>query len=202
MYPIHSSIIVTFLKFHELVYGLVGLGKVLPILRGAGINQSLFHDFARLVAAGEWCHIYPEGGIWQGNSLGGRSNNEIGKLKWGVGKLIAHAPTRPIVVAIFFSGTEHMTPMDPISKKILSYIPKFGHRVKIIISAEISFDDLIVEHEKIHGTLWKYRSSVTSGCDEDPNDQWISTKTDHILYSKITRRIQSELERLNRQVFI
>ncbi len=135
--------------------------------------------------------------------MGGRSNGkeeEIGKLKWGVGKLIAHAPTRPIVVAIFFSGTEHMTPIDPITKKILSYFPNLGHSVRISVSEKICFDDLIEEHEKEYGPLWKYRSSVTTSSCDNSEDPWISTKTDRILYSKITRRIQSVLERLNRQV--
>jgi hypothetical protein len=29
-----------------------GLGRVLPLKRGAGVNQKLFLDYARLVAAG------------------------------------------------------------------------------------------------------------------------------------------------------
>jgi hypothetical protein len=28
-----------------------------------GVNQKLLLDYARLVAAGEWCHIYPEAGL-------------------------------------------------------------------------------------------------------------------------------------------
>ena len=40
----------------------IGLGKTLPIWRGGGIDQKLLLDYARLVAAGEWCHVYPEAG--------------------------------------------------------------------------------------------------------------------------------------------
>jgi hypothetical protein len=31
-------------------------------------------DFARLVAGGEWCHIFPEAGVWQKSTLGGRGS--------------------------------------------------------------------------------------------------------------------------------
>eukprot|EP01041_Mallomonas_annulata_P011961 gene11961-25056_t len=39
-----------------------GAGKTLPVVRGHGINQKLLLDFARHIAAGDWCHVFPEGG--------------------------------------------------------------------------------------------------------------------------------------------
>ena len=47
-----------------LVAAFFGAGKTIPIVRGDGINQKYLLDFARHVAAGEWCHIFPEGGCW------------------------------------------------------------------------------------------------------------------------------------------
>ena len=38
-----------------------GLGKVMPIWRGGGINQKLLLNFARRAAAGDWIHVFPEG---------------------------------------------------------------------------------------------------------------------------------------------
>jgi len=174
----------------------VGLGKVFPILRGAGINQSLLQDYARLIAAGDWCHVYPEGGIWQEKTLGGRKNGQEqlkGKLKWGVGKLIAHAPNRPIVIVFYFSGTEHLTPMDLTTRKILSYIPTYGHKVKIRFSEMLNFEDLIRCHEATYGPLWKYQAH------SDEEDRWISSESDCILYAQITARIEQVLIQLNEQ---
>lgn len=37
------------------------LAKVLPIERRAGPDQKLLLNFSRKLAAGEWCHIFPEG---------------------------------------------------------------------------------------------------------------------------------------------
>lgn len=64
--------------------------------RGAGISQPLLHAFALKITDCEWVHIFPEGKIVQSGSLGSKYFGtrtkeralEIGKLKWGVGKLI------------------------------------------------------------------------------------------------------------------
>ncbi|KAL3779294.1 hypothetical protein HJC23_009118 [Cyclotella cryptica] len=52
--------------------GYIGAGRVLPIWRGAGIDQKLLLDFGRHLATWEWCHVFPEGGVWQWEGLGGR----------------------------------------------------------------------------------------------------------------------------------
>lgn len=110
-------------KLPSIVKGYIGAGQVLPIRRGAGIDQALFRDFASLIAHGEWCHIFPEGGIWQSNELGGRGRGHTAdvilkakksKLKWGIGKLIAHAPVRPRVVPFAHVGMETLLPKDPV----------------------------------------------------------------------------------------
>lgn len=166
-------------------------------------NMCMSTDYARLVAAGEWCHVFPEGGIWQTDKLGGRKNGaeaSIGKLKWGVGKLIAHAPVTPHVVPFFFMGTEHFYPQHPETKAVKNRLPIPGHKVNIRFGAEIVFDDLISEHEKVHGPLWKYRASVKheNGAEkEDFHAYWDSQPSDLVLYGKITARIEAALNKLN-----
>lgn len=170
-------------------------------------------DYARLIAAGEWCHVFPEGGIWQLDTLGGRKSNNtatqsattsastssIGKLKWGVGKLIAHAPVTPHVVPFFFMGTETFYPQHPETKAVKNRLPIPGHNVSIRFGAEIVFDDLISEHEKLHGPLWKYRASVKEEENEDFHAYWDSREEDLELYSKITARIEEALSKLNNE---
>uniref|UniRef100_A0A7S3HNV6 Tafazzin family protein n=1 Tax=Spumella elongata TaxID=89044 RepID=A0A7S3HNV6_9STRA len=182
-----------------------GLGRVLPIKRGAGINQKLLLDFARLVAAGEWCHVFPEGGIWQWDTLGGRRNGhekELGKLKWGIGKLIAHAPVTPEVVPFYFKGTETIYPQDE-NKVVKNKLPIPGHKVNIRFGEEIRFDDFIAEHEKIYGALWKYKASLkqesTYGTEKESefHEYWDSRPEDLLLYAKITSRIEEALTKLN-----
>jgi monolysocardiolipin acyltransferase len=179
-------------EYSSLIHAFSGLGKVMPIRRGGGINQKLLLDFARRLAAGDWCHVFPEGGIWQKPVLGGRDNGsekELGHLKWGVGKLIAHSPKRAIVIPFFQFGMETLLPQDPVTKKLDSMIPKPGHNVKVRFGVELDFDDLIKEHEELHGQLWKYKASVDEEIEgQDFHLYWDSRPEEMILYHKITLR--------------
>lgn len=182
------------------IHAFEGAGKTLPLWRGGGINQQLLHDFSRHVAAGEWIHVFPEGGIWQTNELGGRMNGReklIGKLKWGVGKLIAHSPTPVIVIPFFHVGTETIIPQHPVTKVIESPIPRPGHKVRVKFGSEIDFSDLIHDHEAKYGHLWKYRLAGVIDGDED---RWESSEDDKILYHKIVSRIEDKLNHLRLQM--
>ena len=280
-----------------LIKGYIGAGQVLPICRGGGINQRLLLDFARHLANGEWCHVFPEGGVWQWEELGGRrqlppnavavsssdfgkitnptSNAEtntntstplerqqiiyattqqkvlppspIGKLKWGVGKLIAHAPVTPKVIPFAHRGMEKLLPQDEITGKtklrdnlLRSFLPSLllggntddeSHddklRVIVRFGQEIRFDDLLQEHEKQHGKLWKYSGTLnaeeeyhqkrTSTRSQSPSPQqqqhsvsddeqtqielWnSSSEAERVLYSKIVRRIEYHLDDITRKV--
>ena len=88
-----------------------------------------------------------------------------------------------------------------------------GHKVIVRFGCEIIFDDLIDEHERIYGKLWKYKSnnrvSNDSDCrnivddndidNDNDHNHWISKPNDYILYSKITLRIERELMKLIQQ---
>ena len=177
-----------------IIKGYIGAGQVLPICRGAGINQTLLLDFARLLASGEWCHIFPEGGAWQRMELGGRpaGNSRKGKLKWGVGKLIAHAPICPKVIPFAHVGMEAVLPQDRKTRKTyFKFIGPNELQIKIKFGPEIHFDDLIQEYELEHGKLWKYSSQTNVS-------HWESSDNEKELYRKITLRIENELEKVTK----
>jgi len=188
----------------SLLSAYMGLGKVLPIKRGEGIHQTLLLDFARVIAAGNWCHIFPEGGVYRLNRLGGRSNgkeNKIGKLKWGVGKLIAHSPKIPTVVPLFITGTEDILPVNPITEKIDQFIPQLGYQVTVRFGSSIYYQDLIEEYESKYGKLWKYHASIEEESLED-RMAWESSRYGENtallqLYSEITKRIEIALTVMN-----
>lgn len=198
-----------------LVKGYIGAGQVLPICRGGGIDQRALLDFGRHLACGEWCHVFPEGGVWQWDELGGRkelpanvvmaspsdfnggSDNEQdhkrtdgitlrvlpgtsqqralpssakGKLKWGIGKLIAHAPVVPCVIPFAHHGMERLLPTNDATGRtglrenlLASFLPAaLGGdaadrlHVRVRFGETIAFDDLMDDHEARHGKLWKY----------------------------------------------
>jgi len=186
----------------------MGAGQVLPIRRGAGIDQKLLLDFARHLAGGDWCHVFPEGGCWQLTELGGRradKDTEIvppaGKLKWGVGKLIAHAPIRPKVVPFAHCGMENLLPHDENRKTYFKKDFFTGERLRVHIKfgKEIHFDDIIQEYEDKHGTLWKYQT-VTEESKGGNRQKWKSSDAEKELYHKITLRIEDHLDKLTKEV--
>ena len=254
-----------------LIKGYIGAGQVLPIRRGGGIDQRQLQDFGRHLARGEWCHVFPEGGVWQWNELGGRrelpSNaisvsssdfgrgggndgvgghvdgkvndddddgairiipatarqrslppSPIGKLKWGVGKLIAHAPITPVVMPFAHVGMERLLPQDEYTGKtrfrenaLRSLLPTFlggddtdRLRVKVRFGEEVHFDDLIRDHETRYGRLWKYHGEDIDEYDRDDDrsrrESWRSSEEERVLYGKIVRRIEGRLDALTRDV--
>lgn len=102
-------------------------GQVMPVHRGGGIDQALFLDFARQMAAGRWVHVFPEArvvqtGLLATDAITKRSEKELedrGKLKWGTGKLIAHSLVPPVVIP-FYRGVSSLPPLPP--HRTLSHI--------------------------------------------------------------------------------
>jgi hypothetical protein len=146
--------------------------------RGGGVDQPLLLQLARKAVGSDvgqradWIHVYPEAGVYQWKyDLGGRRirRDEIGKLKWGIGKLIAHHPTNrtrhspshsnptdpssskvkaPIVIPFYFIGSESITPFDdPLNRKVTTRIPQIGHKIVLRFGEPIVFSDLLDEFE-------------------------------------------------------
>ncbi|CAM9633722.1 unnamed protein product [Ascophyllum nodosum] len=207
----------------EALQAFFGAAKAMPICRGSGIDQRLLLNFYRRLLAGGWCHVFPEGHCEQGGSLGGRtpgpSRDELGRLKWGVGKMIAHAPVRPLVIPVFHTGMANVMPLNPLTRKILHTLPRHGNTVTARAGPAISFEDLIEEHERRHGPLRKMVAAVgeesgrgreaeagrvktTAGAqtalsgDVEGDVVWRSTPEERQLYSKIARRVEDALLKL------
>lgn len=152
----------------------------------------------------------------QGTSLGldaitPRSEVQLegmGRLKWGIGKLIAHSAVCPIVIPMHHSGMPHVMPQHNVwrendgnrwyDNRPKSLIPRLGRSVTVRFGECVSFDDLIKEHEAKHGALRK-----VSCRPEDLKESWriwiSTTKAERDLYSAITMRVQEALLRLERE---
>ena len=76
-----------------------GAGNVMPLDRSGSLEQPMFRKFYEKLAAGKWCHIFPEGKIFQDWRFDDEQP-KLGPFKPGIGKLIAHLPqgVDPIIV--------------------------------------------------------------------------------------------------------
>mmetsp|Transcript_36194 Transcript_36194/g.58486 ORF Transcript_36194/g.58486 Transcript_36194/m.58486 type:complete len:355 (+) Transcript_36194:48-1112(+) len=106
-------------------------GKVLPIVRGAGLEQEEMSVAIEKLNAGSWVHIFPEGRIVR--------TGDVGPLKKGVGKLVADADPPPIVVPFYHDGMEDVLPLKHA-------IPRIGQKVFVAIGEPIEFSDLLQRH--------------------------------------------------------
>lgn len=109
-------------------------GQVLPVVRGAGVWQPAMDDAVRrLGRMGQWMHMFPTG-------TRSASSAELGRVRPGVGRLIADARPTPLVVPIWHHGMEGIMPRG--AKTPLSW----GHVVSIRVGAPLAFDDLFRKH--------------------------------------------------------
>jgi len=96
---------------------LFSAGKCVPVIRGGGLEQPGFDFLRERLLAGEWVHIFPEGG---------RSREPEGRLqrplKVGVGRLIREAS--PVVMPFYHVGMHRVLPIG-------ARVPRAGREVVV-----------------------------------------------------------------------
>lgn len=163
-----------------------------PIWRSRSINQPSFKKFCDKARDGGWCHIFPEGRIWQPWKLK-NTGRKLGDLRPGVGKLVANCETSkqpPIVLPFYHTGMHRVLPQFPNSKK-QSMPPKIGNTIRIRVGEPIDMSDLLSEHKEAREAE-RVKLGITDG--------WTSTPADQILYDKITERVEAALLNLAKEV--
>jgi len=92
-------------------------GKAVPVVRGAGIHQPGMTFLADRLRAGEWVHVFPEGG---------RSREPQGRLrrplKRGLAQLVHEA--QPLMLGFYHRGMHAIAPIG-------SWIPRIGKTVTV-----------------------------------------------------------------------
>jgi len=106
---------------------LFSAGKCVPLIRGGGLKQPGFDFLRERLLAGEWVHIFPEGG---------RSRRAEGRLqlpfKIGVGRLICEAS--PVVMPFFHYGMHRVQPIG-------ATLPRRGQEVKVRFGESTVIDE-------------------------------------------------------------
>ncbi|KAG1667040.1 hypothetical protein FOA52_000401 [Chlamydomonas sp. UWO 241] len=108
-------------------------GKVMPIVRGGGVDQPVMGTVARLVARGDWVHVFPEGRVMM--------NGELGPFRWGVGKAVCDARGAaggrdPVILPFYHSNMGSVLPINT------PYLPRFGHTVSVTVGQPLDLSDL------------------------------------------------------------
>lgn len=171
----------------------MGAGNVIPLDRAGSIDQPLLERFHEKLREGKWCHIFPEGRVWQ-NWRYAKNEPILGKFKAGIGKVIAHSyPNDPIVLPVFHTGFDGIIPetilppseiQNPSKPK--SPIPQSGNNLRIFVGQPISF------HNKLRAFHERYPHELSS---------WKSTLIKIQLYREITEELRQKLLELEKEAY-
>jgi len=77
-----------------------GNGNVIPVVRGAGLNQEGVQISIEKLKQGKWIHIFPEGKVNQSGTL-------LKPIRWGIGKLVESGSNEfgsPLVLPFYHLG--------------------------------------------------------------------------------------------------
>lgn len=93
------------------IFRIFSLGRCVPCVRGAGIDQEGMNFSKEMLDQHGWVHIFPEG----------RVTPVPLRFKWGIGRLIMESNTPPIVLPIWCENMASVWPSEP------PYYPRFGN---------------------------------------------------------------------------
>jgi len=106
------------------------VGKGVPIVRGAGIQQAGFRFLRDRLAEGAWVQIFPEGGRTRDPQALMRDS-----FKAGIGRLMAEA--RPLVLPWYHYGMHEVLPVG-------AKLPRRGRTVRVVFGEPLDCDDAYV----------------------------------------------------------
>jgi len=119
--------------FGSRLKGLVfSCGKCVPIIRRGGLDQPGFIFLMERLRAGDWVHIFPEGG---------RTREADARLqtpfKTGIGRLLVEA--QPIAMPFYHRGMHEILPIG-------SWLPRVGQKVEVLFGEAARVDDAWLQH--------------------------------------------------------
>jgi 1-acyl-sn-glycerol-3-phosphate acyltransferase len=138
----------------------IGAGNCMPLDRTGSLDQPLFQRFFEKLVGGAWCHIFPEGRVFQ-NWRFAPDKARLGPFKIGVGKLIAHCPPgkEPVVLPMYHTGMDGIVPEVVLSQRGIglgprgpkknrpsrprSAKPQLGQNIRYFVGEPLDFTDKI-----------------------------------------------------------
>ena len=168
----------------------------------SGIMQLRLKQLTDKLGTG-WVHLFPEGRIWQGTTVGGTDPY----LRWGVGKMVAAAKVTPAILPYVHVGMASVLPHSKANNRLISAVPSYGQTVSIKVGRPVEVDDLLHEFWTLH--RHEYCSEGAGGSNVCPATlshalmrDWERqpTAAEAELYSAITARVHESLLGLEREL--
>jgi monolysocardiolipin acyltransferase len=146
----------------------MGAGNVLPLDRSGSLFQPAFKMFWEKLNEGGWCHIFPEGRIWQDWRFEPEEPH-LGPFKIGVGKMIAHCEEgqEPIIIPMYHRGMDYVIPEKVLKKgsrkasKPRVKFPKIGQKIDVYFGEPFDTKETVDKFKREHPGLldsWDHNS--------------------------------------------
>jgi len=119
---------------------LFSMGKAVPLVRGGGLDQFGMHFLTERLQAGEWVHIFPEGG--RTRRPGGRLRRP---LKPGIAHLVRAA--RPLLLPFHHKGMHDVLPIG-------ARLPRLGRTVTLRFGDHLASDEGLADQEPRSVMSW------------------------------------------------
>ena len=129
-------------------------GRVLPVLRGAGLNHHFIDDVVGKLDAGDWVHVFPTG-------TRDPDSRSLGPLKPGVGRIIASCEQTPVVVPFYHYGMERIQ-----CKARGEVVPiTFGANMHLVVGEPLEFEPLIREYRAAGRSEQQLQAAIVARVD-------------------------------------
>lgn len=111
------------------------LGKVVPIVRGWGVNQPAMAFLLARLDRGAWVNIFPEGRVnWPPSPL---------RYRWGVGRLLADCGAPPLLLPVCHRGMDRVLPNPENKGQKQPFIPRLGNLVTVCVGRPVDMAPLL-----------------------------------------------------------
>jgi len=113
------------------------LGKVIPIVRGWGVDQPAMRFLQDKLDRGGWVNIFPEGKV--------TVSDTINPLRWGVGRLIWECVTSPTILPVVHCGMDSVLPNPASDDESQPCVLRPGNLVTVNIGRPLDVSGLLAE---------------------------------------------------------
>ena len=111
------------------------LGKVIPIVRGWGVEQPAMKFLQERLDRGGWVNIFPEGKVTEADG--------VGACRWGVGRLIWNSSSSPAILPVIHIGMNKILPNPSSDQEKQSYVMRPGNLVTVNVGQPVQLEEMV-----------------------------------------------------------
>ena len=121
-------------------------GKVIPVIRGAGVYQDAVNFCVDRLNDGNWVHVFPQGKV----------TLDSVRLKWGVGRMVADCIKTPVILPFWHVG------MDDFLPNTRPYVPRLKQKVTVVIGEPVNYLESLQECRSNYCSAVSYGNELFS----------------------------------------